>query len=136
MKKAIIVFNGKKKVVEITEEFHTEYRIMDELATMALEESPFLHPPKEYAHLPYVQMPKKVLDVILNDTPLDEAFIKYTEKFDGLLADVIEKSFKVKIDRNAFYGESYQVSKEDIKNGIVMHHDYSDLPFEQNPKYK
>ena len=136
MKKARIIFNGKEKLIDITEEFHTEFRVLNELAGMGLEECKFLHPPKEYRHLPYLQMPKEVLEDILRNTPLDEDVEKFQHKYDVSLANLIEEHFNVKVNRDAFSGESFYTSKEDIKNGIVMHEVYDDFPYKPKNKSK
>ena len=118
MKKlARIEFNGVEKLVEITEEFHTEERVMNEMAAIWLEGSTFTNPPEHLKGIPYIHWPKGALD----EEEIDKVYEKMNKRFTKSLIKVIEKAFNVKVNKNAFFEESYQISEEEKSYGIVMY---------------
>lgn len=120
MKKAKIRFNDIEKVVEITEEFHTEFRILGEMSDIWNEESKALAHLKKYKDIPFSSLPKEVRTEIFEETAADASFDKLSKKYEKSLIKVIEDSFSIKVKANNFFNESYEPSKEDVANGIVI----------------
>ena len=120
MKKAKIKFNDIEKVVEITEEFHTEFRILGEMSDIWVEESKALVHLKKYKEIAFGYLPKSVMEEILEDTEADAAFDRLSKKYEKSLIKVIEDAFNIKVVVNNFFSESYISSKEEEANGIVI----------------
>lgn len=115
-KKALIIFNGVEKIFDITEDFHTKHRILDEMAQIWSEETPFFNPPEHLKKVPFYLWPKEYFQ----DKEVDLAFDKMSEEFDKALIIEIEREFQVKVNENAFYQEGFIVSEKEKEQGIVM----------------
>ena len=121
MQKARIIFNSVEKIVEITDEFYTDWRICNEMAGMAMEESLFCNLPEEFKDTPYALLPNDVAEKIFSETELDKQFQVVYEKHCKKIISLIEDKFSVKINEDSFFHEEYYVSKEDLENSIVIH---------------
>ena len=120
MKKARITFNGVEKIVEITEEFHTEYRVLGEMSDIWSEESKLMRPPAKYESVPMALWPKEIQKQTFEDAEVDIAFDNMSVKYEESLIKVIEEAFGIVVDADIFLSESYNPTEEDEKNGIVI----------------
>lgn len=122
MKKKIkIEHNGVVKIIPITEAFHTQYRILNEMADIFMEESGFVNIPDEYKGLPFKDMPPAIYEQVMKEEKVDAAFEKMTNEYEDELEKIINKAFKTKVNRDNFVSESYIPSDADKENGIVMY---------------
>jgi len=119
MQKARIIFDGVEKIVEITDEFYTDWRICNEMAGMTMEES--LNLPEEFKDTPFILLPNDVVEKFFSETELDKQFEVVYEKHCKKIISLIEDKFSVKINEDSFVHEEYYVSKEDLENSIVIH---------------
>jgi hypothetical protein len=119
MQKARILFDGVEKIVEITDEFYTDWRICNEMAGMTMEES--LNLPEEFKDTPFILLPNDVVEKFFSETELDKQFEVVYEKHCKKIISLIEDKFSVKINEDSFVHEEYYVSKEDLENSIVIH---------------
>lgn len=118
--KAKIVFNGVEKLIEVSDEFYTQYRVSNEMAEMAMDMCPFLNVPEEYKETPYLYLPKDVLEKVLGETEIDKQYEIVYEKLIENIISVIEIGFSLKVDKDCFCHEEYVVSEDDLKNNIVI----------------
>jgi hypothetical protein len=95
--KAKITFNNKQMLIPISEDFYTEYRVLEEMASMVLEQN-----------------------FTLEQTELERQYDLVEEKFQDKLISLIEKKFKKKIKKDCFYYEDYKINKENLEKGIVI----------------
>jgi len=121
MKKARIKFNDVEKIVEITDDFYTDNRVSNEMAGMAMEESPFLNVPEEHRHTPYIYLPEDVAEKVFEETEIERQYYVFYEKYCKKIISLIEEKFSVKVKEDAFYNEEFEVSEDDFKNDIVIH---------------
>lgn len=120
MKKAKIIFNDVEKIIEITEEFHTEFRILEEMSDIWNEESKLMNISDKYKNTPFISLPKSVREEIFEETEADAAFDRLSKKYEKSLIKVIEDSFCIKVMADNFFSESHIPSKKDEENGIVI----------------
>lgn len=118
--KAKIVFNGVEKLVEISDEFYTQYRVSNEMAKMAMDEMPFLNVPEEYRETPHIYLPEDILNKVLSETEIDRQYEIVYERLTESIISLIEIGFSLKVDKDCFYHEEYRVSKDNLKNNIVI----------------
>ena len=119
---ARITFNKKNELVLINEDLFKRYRIIEELSLMAMEVSPFNNIPDEDKHKPLISMPH-----IFEHSEYDDIYEVIDDKmnqFNELMTPIILNHFNIKLKKKQllYFGESYQMSKDDLKNGIVMHY--------------
>lgn len=119
--KARIIFNGVEKVVEVSEEFVNLNNISNEAAGLAMEKSPFLNPPEEYANTPYIELPNHVAKEVFSETEFDKKAEILYNQFGEKIIELIEKEFSVKVNHDLFYREEFDTSESDIENGILIH---------------
>ncbi len=120
MNKAKIVFNDIEKIVEISDEFYTQYRVCNEMAAMAMEECPFRNVPEEYKDTPYLYLPKDVLEKVLSETEIDRQWEIVQERLQESIISIIEAAFNLKVNKDCFYHEEFNVSPDQLKNNIVI----------------
>jgi hypothetical protein len=108
------------ELVEITEDLAYRDRIINELATMALEGCPMLNVPEKDRHKPFISMPH-IFEHSEYDDINDVIDVK-TEEFEKLMEPIILNHFNITLKENqwVFFMESYQIPKEDLEQGIVM----------------
>ena len=132
MKKARIKFNDVEKIVEITDDFYTDNRVSNEMAGMAMEESPFLNVPEEHRHTTNpngynifyyenIYLPEDVAEKVFEETEIEKQYYVFYEKYCKKIISLIEEKFSVKVKEDAFYNEEFEVSEDDFKNDIVIH---------------
>ena len=119
---ARITFKKRTELVLINEDLFKRYRIIEELSLMAMEVSPFNNIPDEDKHKPFIIMPH-----LFEHCEYDDIYQVIDEKmneFEELMTPIILNHFNIKLKRKQllYFGESYQMSKDDLKNGITMHY--------------
>lgn len=112
MGKVKIIFNGTTKVVEATEEFLKADALAEAAATNCLEH--FWIYAKEQSEKPWI--PEKEYD----EDKAQEAASKLNNDFDCELAKLISKHFNISITSEDFLSESFQLTKQEEKEGIVI----------------
>jgi hypothetical protein len=119
---ARITFNEKTELIIINEDLVKRNRIIDELSMMWFEVEPMLNVPDEDKEKPLITMPHLFEHSESDD--IGEVIDAKIEQFSELMTPIILNHFNIKLKKKQllYFGESYQISKDDLKNGITMHY--------------
>ncbi len=124
MKKAKLDLNEETRIIEITEEIDYRFRIMEELAAMALENDPWLHPRKELKNIPFIYWDPKNFT---NETheKIEAILIQKENEFEEVFSKhIIEKlNLKLKENEVIWLGDTYKISPEEKEQNITIHYE-------------
>ena len=118
---AKIFLNDKINFIEVDEDLYYKSRIINELATMALEKSPMLHPKEELKNVPYIFW--NTDDFEDEEENKIQAILEVKEEeFNNLLYKEVIKQLKLKLKKKQYLYmfEDYQINAEDKAKGIVI----------------
>ena len=129
-KRARIKFNHEQKIVDITDKLYEQSRLTDNLSEMVMEESKFFNIDEKYKHIPIINLPEEVKKEIFEETELERVCEKNTLKLDRMLLNVVKKHFYVTDVENMCILNSFRPSEQDLKDGIVIDIEATDMGFE------
>lgn len=139
MKKILakINFNGIIKEIEIDEQTHTEWRVLDEMYAMTdeMRQSKRAALKKKNPGLDntdlFIKMMSGAPEDALVDPKLDESIESHTKKFYDMLSVFVRKEFDVK--GNLTFLDSLEPTHEEAARGVVMYHDCHDEQLTEMP---
>ena len=114
MKLARINLESKTHLIPISDELFTKYRIMEELACMALETEPIMNCKDELKEVPIIYWKKSDLRNDENDD-INKILLTKEEEFENEFQDAIVKELGLKLleNQNIFFGDAYRVKDSD-----------------------
>lgn len=114
MKLGRINLEGKIHLIPISDELFTKYRIMEELASMALETEPIMNCKDELKEVPIIYWEQSDLRNDENDD-INKILLTKEAEFQNEFQDAIVKELGLKLikNQNIFFGDAYKVKDSD-----------------------
>lgn len=123
---------GKFKVIELNEEEYKKYRIIEELASMAIESNPLLNAREELKNVPLVYWKEEDFESEENEK-INEILDGKNVEFEGILTDKLD--LDLKDGEGIYFGDFYNPTEEQEKQNVkfsFMYSVYSDKPKKQS----
>lgn len=109
-----LVLNGNEKIIEVTDNFYSNYRVINEFASMCIEEFT-----SQIDFNDICISFDKILKTVGQTTEMEKQYNLAYRKYETKLIKLFEKVFETKIKRKDFYEKSFVTDEDDIKNNIV-----------------
>lgn len=113
---------GKITIIELTEEEHKKYRIIEELACMSLETYPLLNPKEENKGKPFILWNSEDFENEENNK-INEILDQKNKEFEDILSEKLGLSKEEK--DSVFFGDQFNPNSKDKEDGIVLVFEYS-----------
>ena len=111
----------KTIIIDITEEIDYRYRIIEELATMAMERNPMLNVKEELKNVPYVFWAKEDL-YDTEEEKIQEIFEIREEELHNILELILAKVLNVDLTKKfIWFGDNYHQTEDEKKENITIH---------------
>lgn len=125
--KAKLVYNDKALICDISEKFYSNYRTINEFATMCIENllgSIDMNDDK---------MPVKLFEKIVSGgiTEMDKQYMESHQRYSKKVIRLFNTKFDTKVDSRTFHFDSYNITEKEEKLGVVIHIRAYDINWKQ-----